>query len=343
MLFKRLLAGVGVAALALSLTACGTSSEKAAGGADGKVTIYTTTNVWGSVAKHVGGDLVTVESGVTNPDQDPHDYEATAQDKLKVSKAKIVVVNGGGYDEWGNKLAESVDPKPVIVDAVKVSGLEGAEEAGHDHEHADGDHAEGDHDHGHDHGDGDHDHADGGHHHHHGDFNEHVFYSLKTVVKVSEAVRDELSKVDSANAETYKKNQADFAAKIADLQKKADEVKGKIQHVHAVATEPVAGYLLADMGVHDVTPPEFVEQSETEAGPSAQVMAETEKLITSGEAKLLVLNGQTQDATSDKLKADAKTAGIPTVDVTETFPQGTDDYVKWMGTNIDNFSKALVK
>lgn len=335
MIFKRLVAGVGVAALAMTITACGSSSSSSSASGNGeKITIYTTTNVWGSVAKHVGGDLVKVESGVTNPDQDPHDYEATAQDKLKVSKAKIVIVNGGGYDTWGNKLADSVEKKPFLIDAVKVSGLKTDD--------ADGDHDK-DADHDHD-KDGDHDHdKDGGHHHHHGDFNEHVFYSLKTAVKVSEAVRDELSKVDKAHADTYKKNQADFAKQIGDLEKQVADIKGKVGHVHVVATEPVAGYLLADMGAHDVTPEEFVEQSETDAGPSTQVMAETINLLNSGEVKVLVLNGQTQDATSNKLRDTAKAKGVGIVEVTETFPKGVNDYVAWMKTNVENISKALEK
>ncbi|HTI25772.1 MAG TPA: metal ABC transporter substrate-binding protein, partial [Kutzneria sp.] len=34
---------------------------------------------------------------------------------------------------------------------------------------------------------------------------------------------------------------------------------------------------------------------------------------------------------------------IPVVDVTETLPAGTTDYVGWIGKEVDALSKALVK
>ena len=86
-------------------------------------TVYATTNVWGSVAKAVGGDKVNVIVGVDDLSQDPHDYQATATDKLNITKSAVMLVNGGGYDDWGMSLAESVSHKPVVINAVALSGL----------------------------------------------------------------------------------------------------------------------------------------------------------------------------------------------------------------------------
>ena len=55
--------------------------------------------------------------------QDPHDYQATATDKLNITKSAVMLVNGGGYDDWGMSLAESVSHKPVVINAVALSGL----------------------------------------------------------------------------------------------------------------------------------------------------------------------------------------------------------------------------
>lgn len=68
-------------------------------------TVYATTNVWGSVAKAVGGDKVNVIVGVNELSQDPHDYQATATDKLNITKSAVMLVNGGGYDDWGYELS----------------------------------------------------------------------------------------------------------------------------------------------------------------------------------------------------------------------------------------------
>ena len=114
---------------------------------------------------------------VIKPTQDPHDYEATAQDKLAFSKASIAIVNGGGYDDWATTLAKSSDSKPTLIDAVTASGLKTTDDADHE-EHSDHD--------------ADHE----GHHHHHGEFNEHVFYSIDTALKVSKVIETQLSKAD---------------------------------------------------------------------------------------------------------------------------------------------------
>lgn len=53
-------------------------------------TVYATTNVWGSVAKAVGGDKVNVIVGVDDLSQDPHDYQATATDKLNITKSAVI-------------------------------------------------------------------------------------------------------------------------------------------------------------------------------------------------------------------------------------------------------------
>ena len=54
-------------------------------------------------------------------------------------------------------------------------------------------------------------------------------------------------------------------------------------------------------------------------------------------------NAQTETDVTNQLKAKAATAGIPVVDVTETLPAGTTDYVGWIGKEVDALSKALVK
>ena len=64
------------------------------------------TSVYGDIVSTIGGDKVRVNSIITRTSQDPHSYEATTQDKLAVSKAELVVENGGGYDDFIHKLAD---------------------------------------------------------------------------------------------------------------------------------------------------------------------------------------------------------------------------------------------
>jgi zinc/manganese transport system substrate-binding protein len=46
----------------------------------GPIAITATTNVWGSIAEFIGGDMVEVTSIVDQPNIDPHSYEPSARD-----------------------------------------------------------------------------------------------------------------------------------------------------------------------------------------------------------------------------------------------------------------------
>lgn len=104
---------------------------------------------------------------------------------------------------------------------------------------------------------------------------------------------------------------------------------------------PVAGYLLEDMKIKNITPDEFVEQSETEAGPSTKVVHETTDLLTQKKASILLVNGQTSDDVTKALQKAASKANVHEVGVWETFPEGVDNYPDFIGKAIDSIDKGL--
>jgi zinc/manganese transport system substrate-binding protein len=81
-------------------------------------------NFWGDIAAQVAGPGVSVRSVVTQPNADPHDYEPTAQDARDFARARLVVVNGAGYDPWAQRL---LDAEPgqhrTVLDVGSVLGV----------------------------------------------------------------------------------------------------------------------------------------------------------------------------------------------------------------------------
>ncbi|MDY6076333.1 metal ABC transporter solute-binding protein, Zn/Mn family [Mobiluncus sp.] len=329
----------GAAALAVSMTACSTANEAqkkdAAGDAAAdKPTVYASTDVWASVAKAVVGDKADVITSIDQPNLDPHSYEASVKDKKLVNQASVVIVNGGGYDDWALQLAKSADNKPTVLNAVELAGIDCGDAEGHDHED------------GHEHEDAQ-EHEDAhedeqeheGHHHHHCSVNEHVFYDLHAVSEVAKAVANTMSQTDGDNAAAYQDAAKAFQGKLDELESQAESIKARGEK-HSLATEPLANYMLEDAGIHDLTPEEYVEQSETESGPSVKTQADTKALITEGRVDVLLVNSQTQDPVSQALQDAAETKGIPVVTLTETLA-GASDYVSWIGTALDQIDKAL--
>src|SRR6202140_613747 len=64
-------------------------------------------NFWGSIALQLGGSRVSVQSVVTDPNADPHEYESSTTDARAFAEADLVILNGAGYDDWGQKLLDA--------------------------------------------------------------------------------------------------------------------------------------------------------------------------------------------------------------------------------------------
>lgn len=90
-----------VASLALGW--CGSPQPAASTG----IPVVAGENFWGSLATQLGGSRVSVTSVVSDPNADPHEYESSTADARAFADARLVILNGAGYDTWGQKLLDA--------------------------------------------------------------------------------------------------------------------------------------------------------------------------------------------------------------------------------------------
>lgn len=365
------IAGLVLAGCGSASTADGTEGAPSVtpdGG--GTVQVVASTNVWGDIVAAIGGDRVDVTSIVDDTAADPHSFEVGAQDQLAVSKAQLIVMNGGHYDDYMSDLIAAAASSATVVDAVDASGIE---DAGHDHadetvagsasaddhseeSHADESHADETH--------ADETHADetvagtgeeiageeaageeateeDGHAgHNHGELNEHLWFDLHSVAHVAEAIEHELSELDPAGAETFAANLETFLGGIEGLEAQAAELATTAAGKGVAVTEPLPLYLLEEIGMENRTPAEFSNAIEGDTDVPAAVLAETLALFTDHQVDLLVYNEQTTSPQTEQVKTEAEEAGIPVVGVAETLPEG-QTYLTWMATSLDSLAAAL--
>jgi zinc/manganese transport system substrate-binding protein len=111
---------VGVLA-GCSTSAVGSGSGTAAGG---KIVAVGAENEYASVISQIGGDYVSVSSIMSNPNTDPHTFEASASVAKEIGAAKLIVQNGVGYDDFMTKIESSSSaPADDVIVAQKVLGL----------------------------------------------------------------------------------------------------------------------------------------------------------------------------------------------------------------------------
>lgn len=267
---------------------------------DGRVRIVASTNVYGDIAQTIGGDFVNVTSLIDGANQDPHSFEASAQDQLAMSKADLVIENGGGYDPFMETLlaAAGADTETITVYtefADFMSAYDSALPMS----------------------------------------NEHVWYSFLAMKVLSDHLATSLSELDPEHADTFADNAAAFDAQLDTLGQRAAGSGYK----KLAMTEPVPEYLLVTAGLFNATPSGFTEAIEEGSDVPPLALEQTLDLFSNDEVVLLAYNEQTASPETERVRSAAEAAGIPVVNFTETLPEG-ETYVSWMTANVDNLLAA---
>jgi zinc/manganese transport system substrate-binding protein len=111
------------AAMCLAIGVAGCGSVTASAG-KGQIVAVGAENEYANVISQIGGRYVAVSAIESNPNTDPHTFEASPSVASTVSAARLVVQNGVGYDTFMNKI-ESASPSSSrkVIDVQALLGL----------------------------------------------------------------------------------------------------------------------------------------------------------------------------------------------------------------------------
>ena len=119
-----------------------------------------------------------------------HDYQLQTRDMVTLETADVLVINGGGMEQFMDKIAQTYGQLPVIMASEGIEMLESAH-SGHDHDHG---------------------------HEHEGEescvLNAHVWLNPQYAAAQVNNIADGLAAVDPDNAQAYKENAAVYADKL---------------------------------------------------------------------------------------------------------------------------------
>ncbi|WP_425839033.1 metal ABC transporter solute-binding protein, Zn/Mn family [Microbacterium sp. PA5] len=323
---KTLTISALLGATALVLAGCASTPTDAADG--DAVQVVASTSVYGDIVSAIAGDAVEVTSIVTSSSQDPHSYEASASDQLTISRADLIVENGGGYDSFIDSLIEASGSEAHVITAAEYSH-DWPENEGHDHADEDAEATE----------EADHDHDHAGHDHVEG-FNEHVWYDPHTIEHVAEAIAEELTELVPDEAATFESGLAAFVDGVAGLETSLSDIAAAHEGEKVFVTEPVPLYLTAAAGLENVTPEAFSEAVEEGQDVPPATLLEATTLLGAGDVRVLIANSQTGGAETTQVIQTAEADGIPVIEFSEILPEG-ESYLTWMANNIDELAGVL--
>ncbi|HEX4116995.1 MAG TPA: zinc ABC transporter substrate-binding protein [Solirubrobacteraceae bacterium] len=109
-----------VAAGAIALAGCGSATTAS----DGRILAVGAENEYANVIEQIGGRYVQVSAIESNPNTDPHTFEASPSVAETVAAAKLIVQNGVGYDTFMNKIeSASENGSRQVIDVQRLLGL----------------------------------------------------------------------------------------------------------------------------------------------------------------------------------------------------------------------------
>ena len=154
--------------------------------------VVTSFSILGDVTQQIGGDRVAVQN-LVGPDQDAHVYQLKASDIQKIRGAKLVILNGLGFEKADVERAAKQSKVPLAVATRGITPLKVEEDSHHHH-----------HDHSHD-------------HHDHGEFDPHVWHDPVLMQTYAQNVADALIRADPEGKAHYQQRLNSYKNELAQL------------------------------------------------------------------------------------------------------------------------------
>jgi zinc/manganese transport system substrate-binding protein len=222
----------------------------------------------GDIAQNVGGERVHVET-LLRPGVDPHEFQPTPQDAIRIEQSQVLIVNGLGYETWLTKsLQDGRGQTPLVVASEGLSPM-----ADPSAEHPEGD--------------------------------PHMWMNPLNVIRYVENIRDGLSKADPAGTAAYTSNADIYISKLRELDQSIKDQVARIPPAKRllVTNHDALGYL-ADAYSFQIIGA-VIPSVTTEASTSAQGMADLIQTIRASEAPAIFLDVSENQKLADQIAAES--------------------------------------
>ena len=286
--------------LTLLLSSCGADVQNSDN--SDKAVVYTSFNAMYQITKEIAGDKADVECLMPSG-AEPHDWEPSAGDIVKLQKADIFVYSSDDMETWVSDVLNSAKSGLDVVEASKdITEIDVDV-----HENDDG--------------------------HSHGGHDPHVWLDPKNAVVQAQSITDELCKTDSENADYYKQNLAVFKEKAENLDNEYKQVLQNAKTKYIIVSHEAYGYLCKAYGLEQIG----IEGVMADSEPSPAKMAEIVNFSKEHNIKYVFA----ENSGDTKLADTAANEIGGEVLVLSPFESGSEDYFTVMENNLQALKKAL--
>jgi zinc/manganese transport system substrate-binding protein len=227
-----------------------------------KIDVVTSFSILGDLVEQIGGDRVSVRS-LVGPDADAHVFQPSPSDAKAVAHAKLVVVNGLGFEGWLDRLIRNANYKGTIV--VASQGIKARHLPADDLSKTD----------------------------------PHAWQDPTNVAVYARNIADGLTRLDPAGATLYQANATHYLQELSEVDAWAAAQFAKIPNKKrlVITSHDAFGYFGAHYGIHFLAP----QGMSTESEASAQDVARLVRQIKLGRIRAVFMENMTNPALVEQL------------------------------------------
>jgi zinc/manganese transport system substrate-binding protein len=171
--------------------------------------------------------------------------------------------------------------------------------------------------------------------------NPHLWYNPTTMPAVAKVMAKDLGELDPTHKSYFRARLSTFDASLQPWLKAIAAFKAKYAGTAVATTEPVADYLLAAMGMDNLTPYVFQADIMNGVDPAPEDITLEDGFFTKHQVKVFCYNQQVVDSLTTSIRLTAISAKVPVVGVYETMPTPGYDYQTWMMAELTAIEAAV--
>lgn len=220
------------------------------------VSVVSSFSILGDMTQRIGGERITVHN-LVGYDSDAHVYQPSPSDAKTIARARLVVVNGLGFEGWIDRLIKSSGYRGKIVTATAgIRTLKMPHEQGKGHDHGKG------------------------HQHKHADeADPHAWQDLKNAVRFVENISKALTEVDPEGKEAYQSGAASYIREITELD---SEIRNKLAAIpkerrKVVTSHDAFGYFSRAYDIKFISPAGINTDAEPSAADVARIIRQIQR------------------------------------------------------------------
>jgi zinc/manganese transport system substrate-binding protein len=294
--------------LATFVAVCAAGANLSVAAAQDKMPVIATFSVLGDLVKNVGGNRIELGT-LVGSNADSHVYAPAPADAKRVGAAKVVFINGLGFEGWITRLIKASGTKATTVTVSKGVKTRNMEEDDHRH----GTRAT----------------------------DPHAWQSVANAKIYAANIRDGLVAADPDGKSVYEANASAYLAKLDALETEVKAVIGKIpaDRRRIITSHDAFGYFGAAYGIEFIAPTGV----STEAAVSARDVAKIIAQIRKQKVPAVFMENVTDPRMMEQIakESGAKIGGRLFSDALSDEKGPAPSYIEMMRNNIHQLATAL--